>query len=245
MHGSSPQTASYTLILLYQREITRLALTTKYTYGLKRYWLLAPAAGSLLFVILYVVATWFYPGGSQADKAARGFDWMNNYWCNLLNEEGINGEVNGARPVAFVAMVVLALTMSAFAWIFPVQVGFKRGVRLFLQVCGIGAMVLSMFVFTEWHDWMVNIGCSLGVVGAVGTMVGLWRLNWKLLFWWGIMNLLLVGLNNLMYYYQPWLVALPLVQKFTFLFFLGWVSGVSVKMYKRRLEFQVRGKSQK
>lgn len=35
------------------------------------------------FLLFYVVATFFYPGGSQLDKTASGFSWTQNYWCNL------------------------------------------------------------------------------------------------------------------------------------------------------------------
>ena len=80
-----------------------------------------------MFLVLYVVAAQYYPGGSQADQASRGFDWVHNYWCNLV-------------------MVVV---------------------------------------------------------------------------------------NNVLYHYKPWIGALPVVQKITFLMFLGWVFWISVKLYSR------------
>lgn len=56
---------------------------------IKSKWLLFPPTGILIFFMLYVVAALLYPGGSQADKASTGFSWMNNYWCNLLNEKAM------------------------------------------------------------------------------------------------------------------------------------------------------------
>jgi hypothetical protein len=65
-----------------------------------RTWLLVPAAGSVVFALMYFIATLLYPGGSQADKAAIGFSWLHNYWCNLMNENGINGEPNRGQMMA-------------------------------------------------------------------------------------------------------------------------------------------------
>lgn len=208
------------------------------TYRFSRYWLLVPAAGAVLFLVLYVVAAQYYPGGSQADKATRGFDWVHNYWCNLLNEQGVNGELSDSRPIALTAMAVLCVTMGFFAWIFPTQVSFSRNVRVLVQVSGIACMVLAMFIFTEAHDWLINVSCLLGVIGAVGTMVGLRMLGWGFLFWLGILNLVMVVVNNVMYHYKPWLWALPVVQKITFLMFLGWVGWISVKLFLRREKSQ-------
>jgi hypothetical protein len=106
-------------------------------------------------------------------------------------------------------------------------------VRVLAQVSGIGGMVLAMFIFTEAHDWLINISCMLGVVSAVGTMVGMRMLRWRFLFWLGVLNLVMVVLNNVLYHYKPWMVALPLAQKITFLMFLGWVFWISVKLYLR------------
>ena len=85
------------------------------TYRRVDYWLLVPAAGSVLFLVLYIVAAQFYPGGSQADKAAPGFDWVHNYWCNLMNERAGNGQLSASRPIALSAMGVLCVTMGLFA----------------------------------------------------------------------------------------------------------------------------------
>jgi hypothetical protein len=76
--------------------------------------LLAPLFGTIVFVCLYLLAAAYYPGGSQADPNAKGFSWLNNYWCNLLNENAMNGQHNSARPMAVTAMAVLGLTLAGF-----------------------------------------------------------------------------------------------------------------------------------
>jgi hypothetical protein len=71
-------------------------------------WVLSPLFGTLIYLLLYIVATFFYPGGSQVDKNSFGFSWAQNYWCNLLNENAINGQHNSARPIAIAAMFFFA-----------------------------------------------------------------------------------------------------------------------------------------
>jgi hypothetical protein len=76
------------------------------------FWQLMPLFGSILFSLLYFIATLYYPGGNYLDKGSHGFSWTQNYWCNLLGENAINGHQNLARPIAFTAMAVLSLTLS-------------------------------------------------------------------------------------------------------------------------------------
>jgi hypothetical protein len=92
-------------------------------------------------------------------------------------------------------------------------------VQLSVQVAGIGSMVVAVFIFTEQHDLLINIASLLGLFGTIGTLVGLYMLKWRSLFWMGIFNLVLVALNNVLYYNNDWILALPVVQKLTFLSF--------------------------
>jgi hypothetical protein len=81
---------------------------------MQNFWVLTPLFGAFLFVFLYFVATLFYPGGSQADKKSIGFSRTDNYWCNLLNENAMNGEHNSAKPLALISMFILCLTLATF-----------------------------------------------------------------------------------------------------------------------------------
>lgn len=191
--------------------------------------------GSAVFILLYIIATFYYPGGHHTEKTARGFSWLHNYWCNLMGEKGVNGEPNGARSIAFAAMGVLCVTMAVFAYIFPGQVPFRKWVRIMLQLSGIGSMMVAFFIFTEQHDLLINIASLLGVVGAIGTMIGLRMLRWNNLFWFGVFNLVLVVLNNVLYHNEGLIFALPVVQKITFLSFLLWISMMSIGMYRGKI----------
>lgn len=195
-------------------------------------WLLAPLFGTLIYLLLYIVATFFYPGGSQVDKNSIGFSWTQNYWCNLLNENAINGQRNTARPIAISAMFFLCVTLMIFWYIFPKQTGFRKSRKLIVQVSGFASMISIMFISTALHDIIINIATVFGLIAVIGTFIGLLELKWTKLFWVGIFILPLVALNNFLYYKTGLLIYLPVVQKITFLYFLFWVCLIDVGLYK-------------
>jgi len=199
---------------------------------IQRNFLLIPFAGLVLFVMLYVIAAVLYPGGSQADLYARGFSWMNNYWCNLLNEKAMNGEVNTARPVAFSAMFILCGSLALFWYQFAGMIDFKLPARIAIRTSGILSMITCLFLFSKSHDTIINVSGLLASFAIAGTFAGIYKNKWSALFWFGIFNFLLIGLNNYIYYTQP-LTYLPLLQKITFLSFLVWISLLILKSYKR------------
>jgi len=199
-------------------------------------WLLTPLFGTLLFICLYFVATFFYPGGSQVDINSKGFSWTNNYWCNLLNENAMDGQHNSARPVAMTAMFVLCLTLAIFWYIFPKQAGLKKSSRVIIQISGALAMTTGMFLYTNLHDTIVNIASLCGLVATVGTFIGLYKLKWTTLFALGIFTLALVALNNILYYGDGLKLYLPVVQKITFFFFLLWICLININLYHRQIK---------
>ncbi|HEY4874960.1 MAG TPA: hypothetical protein VIH86_05270 [Puia sp.] len=198
----------------------------------KNIWLLSPSFGTLIYLLLYIIATFFYPGGSQADKNSVGFSWTQNYWCNLLNENAINGQHNATRPIAIVAMFFLCITLMVFWYIFPKQTGFRKSRKLIVQVSGFASMISIMFISTALHDIVINIATVFGLIAVIGTFIGLLELKWTRLFWVGIFILPLVALNNFLYYKTGLLIYLPVVQKITFLYFLLWICLIDVGLYK-------------
>ena len=220
-------------------EKSKIIILTQQADKTKNNLVLIPILGTLLFVVLYFVATFLYPGGSQADKNSIGFSWTNNYWCNLLNETAINGQFNAARPLAMTAMFVLCLTLAIFWYIFPKYADLKKSVRLSIQISGTLAMTTGMFLFTDLHDTFVNIASLCGLVATVGTFFGLHKLKWTKLFWFGIFNLAPVALNNILYYGNGLKLYLPVVQKITFLFFLLWIFLISINLYRRKIKNNV------
>ena len=58
----------------------------------------------VISVILIVIATTVYPGGSLLDKNSKGFDWSKNYISNLFETKAINNSENPSRTWATIGM---------------------------------------------------------------------------------------------------------------------------------------------
>lgn len=195
---------------------------------------LTPIFGTIIFVVLYFVATLLYPGGSQVDKNSIGFSWANNYWCNLLNENAINGQNNPAKPIAMAGMFVLCLTLSFFWFLFPKSIILDRKLKLAIQISGTLAMTIAFFLFTNInHDLVTNLASIFGLIATIGTFIGLYKSRWFGLFTFGLLNILLVGLNNYVYYTKGLIVYLPVIQKISFATFLIWICCINLKLYRK------------
>ena len=199
----------------------------------KSIYVLIPIFGTVIFLVLYIIATLLYPGGSQVDKNSIGFSWINNYWCNLLNENAVNGQFNSAKPVALTGMFILCLTLTFFWFIFPKQINVGKSLKLIIQISGALAMIVAFFLFTSInHNIITNLASSFGAIATVGTFIGLYKNNWRRLFLFGLFNILLVVLNNYVYYNKDLIIYLPVVQKITFATFLLWICCIDVTLYR-------------
>ncbi len=183
--------------------------------------------------MLYIVATLLYPGGSQVDKNAVGFSWVNNYWCNLLNENAINGQRNPAKPVAMTGMLILCLTLIFFWFLFPKHINLSKNLRLVIQISGTLAMTLAFFLFTNInHDLITNLASIFGLIATVGVFIGLYKAKWVGLFTFGLLNMLLVIANNYVYYTKGLIIYLPVIQKISFAAFLIWICCIDINLFR-------------
>ena len=200
----------------------------------KNIWALTPIFGIVVFIVLYIVAALLYPGGSQVDKNSIGFSWINNYWCNLLNEKAINGQYNPAKPVAITGMLVLCFTLSLFWFLFARHMQIGKRLKLIIQISGTLSIVIAFFLLTNIdHDLVLNLASSLGVIATIGTFIGLYKNKLYLLFAFGLLIILLVGLNNYVYYTKTLIIYLPVIQKISFAAFLIWICCIDIILYRR------------
>ena len=162
---------------------------------------------------------------------AAGFSWINNYWCNLLNEKAMNGQLNAARPIALFAMGVLSCSLALFWIIFPSFAEFNMRNGMVMKAAGILAMIFGMFSFTQYHDMVINLATFTGLIPVAFTLVGLYRAGWMKLYQGGLFILFLIVLNNILYYREGLLHFLPMIQKFTFLYFLSWICLINIRLY--------------
>ena len=70
--------------------------------------------GVILAVLLLIIATLIYPGGSLSDKNSVGFNWSKNFISNLFAAKAINGSDNPSRIWADSGMIFLAVSFAIF-----------------------------------------------------------------------------------------------------------------------------------
>jgi hypothetical protein len=191
---------------------------------------LFPIWGIFVFMIMYAISARLYPGGSQVDPYAKGFSWINNYWCNLLEDPAIDGRPNPARPIALAAMLVLSVALSWFWFVFPIYMALSRRVKYGIRISGLLSMLAAQFIFTGLHDLFVNLASIFGLLATIGTLIGLYKLKWKSLYRAGLFMILLVLVNNILYYGRGMRLYLPIVQKISFLYFLLWLVSICISL---------------
>ena len=195
--------------------------------GLIRY---LPTIGILIFIVLYVYASYLYPGGSQADANSMGFDWRNNYWCNLMGENGLNGVQNKARPVAIGAITLLCSSMILFFFQFADHFEKNRKWNITIKTTGALAMLSAVFIFTKYHDILTTILSICGLVVLIGMIRALHANKLTLFKVVGVLCILVIACNNFFYYNEDLIAYSPLIQKVAFVLILAWTVGLNLKM---------------
>jgi hypothetical protein len=132
-------------------------------------------------------------------------------------------------------MFFLCAALAAFWYRFPKQMDQGSKAGLIVRCSGVLSMVSAMFLFTDWHDAVINISGAFGFIALLGTLAGLYGKKWFMLFWFGIFNVFLVFVNNYVYYSRDLIVYLPVIQKISFLSFLLWISLINMGWYRRYL----------
>ena len=140
----------------------RIKINSKYLYGI------LPSIGILVFLGLYIYSTLLYPGGSQANLDYIGFDWVNNYLCNLFNEQGMNGQINPARPIAITSMIILCFSLMLFFIQFARKQATSSFWRLVIPISGITSMLFTILLVTKYHDLMTSISSIFGAIAVIG-----------------------------------------------------------------------------
>lgn len=177
----------------------------------------------VVFTLTLVLSLTLYPGGNQENKQAVGFSWMHNYWCNLMNEEAMNGMPNPARPFAIAAWVMLCGLLTLFFIRFSRQSVLGKGWRQLIAVTGVGAMLAALWLFTSWHDEATIIASILGGMALVGVIYDRVLRKQQSDLYIGGLCIALIAANNYIYYTGSGLYYLPLIQKITFVAILGWL----------------------
>jgi len=116
--------------------------------------------GIIISISLLVIATLYYPGGSQFDKNAIGYDWKNNFISNLFGEKAVNGADNPSRFWAVGGMIFLAASFATFFVGFSKRIPAKGAANVIKYFGAIG-MIFTFLIATPLHDIMITIASTM------------------------------------------------------------------------------------
>lgn len=119
-------------------------------------------------VVLIVIATLVYPGGSLLDKNSTGFDWSKNFLSNLFPTKAINGSENRGRIWALIGMAFHSVGYGIFFINMSKKIS-SRQWAIILKFIGVANIILILLIATPLHD--------IGVISIVLTLMGLFTIT--------------------------------------------------------------------
>jgi membrane-associated HD superfamily phosphohydrolase len=119
-------------------------------------------------VILIVIATLAYPGGSLLDKNSIGFDWSKNFLSNLFATKAINGSENPGRIWALIGMAFHSVGYGIFFINMSKKISSRQWANI-LKFIGTTNIILIFLIATPLHD--------LGVISIILTLIGLFTIT--------------------------------------------------------------------
>lgn len=165
-------------------------------------------------LMMLIIATVIYPGGSVADKTSPGFDWTKNYFSNLFDEKAINGEKNVSRTWADTGMIFLSLGFILFFIRFSRKIPLPGAAKI-IKYVGAGGMLFNFLVITPWHDIMVAISGTMFLFSLFYITVFVFRSKLHYLKAFCVICMLLMYYTNYLFGVRD-LQLLPIMQKVTF-----------------------------
>lgn len=169
----------------------------------------------VISVILMVIATLVYPGGSILDKNSIGFEWSKNFISNLFAEKAINGSDNSSRIWAIIGMVFHSVGYGIFFFNMSKKI-FARHAANILKFIGAANILFSFLIVTPLHDIMVTISSTLFLIGLFYITVYILKTKLHLLKFSSIICLL-TFYYTLYLYGSGYLSLLAIMQKITFI----------------------------
>lgn len=206
------------------------------------HWL--PSICIFIFAVLYYYSSTLYPGGSQLDFSTPGFDWVHNYWSDLMHETGRNEEPNPAEPFAIAAMVIMCIGLMIFFIQFAAKFSKHRVWKYIIQISGTLAMICAILTFTEYHATMIALASFFGLFVLIGIIREVYKSEMTLMKIGGVVCLFLLIINNYIYFSRNFVEILPLLQKITFAIVLIWVIGLNAELVKGQSKNNPPGKLQ-
>ena len=178
--------------------------------------------GIIISLLLLLVSTLHYPGGSRFDKNSVGYDWKNNYLSNLFDVKAVNGSENAARLWAIAGMLFLCASFALFFIEFPKKISSKGAAKI-IRYCGVSAMIFAFLAVTPYHDAVIRIASTLGLISMFYITVFVFKSRLLLLGILSVVCLLVSYSCNYIYFTRSYVEYLPIFQKIALAITIAWI----------------------
>lgn len=129
--------------------------------------------GLIIFVFLYLYVSILYEGGIKIDFYCKSWDWINNYWCDLIWFIILFDEFNCVLCWGIVVNFIFCISFILFFGVF-VQVYVLGGYWFYVIVIfGIIVMLSVMFIFFKLYDFIMVVIIFSVILVIVGVIYGL------------------------------------------------------------------------
>lgn len=169
----------------------------------------------VISVILIVIATIVYPGGSLLDKNSVGFDWSKNFFSNLFAAKAINGSENTSMIWALLGIAFHSLAYGIFFINMSKKISDRHTVMV-LKLIGAINILFTFLIATPLHDIMVIISSTLFLIGLFYITVFILRTKLHVLKFACIIGLLTFYYTLFLYGLGNW-GLLAIMQKVAFI----------------------------
>lgn len=186
--------------------------------------------GLIVFVLIFVGASTFYDGGSKIYPQKKSWDWVHNYWCDLIWPTTILEEPNRTSKWGITANSILCLSMILFFISFA-RVYSPTNFWLYVtSISGTIAMICAMLIFSKFHDKIIGLILLTVIPAVIGVIYGLIYFERKTAIIWGVIALISIIINVFFWYSKTNERLLPLYQKIAFVVVLSWVYFINTSL---------------
>ena len=192
--------------------------------------------GITIGVLLLIISTIYYPGGTYENINSEGYDWANNYISNLLRPLAVNGEKNTSRPFAIFGVLCLTASFGLFFVNFSNKIKI-RSASLVIKYLGILATIFGFVtVIPSMHDIMVTLSSILTLLIFFYITVMVIKSKLTVIKIVSIVFLLTFYFGAYMYFARFQLEYMPIMQKIIFVMKITWV--LSLEYLTRKEDFE-------
>lgn len=178
--------------------------------------------GLVIFVLLYLYASTLYEGGTKIDPHRKSWDWINNYWCDLIWPTTLLDEPNRASRWGIAANFILCTSFILFFWAFAQAYAPGGYWPCVIAISGTIAMLSAMLIFSKLHDPIMAVIIISAIPAIVGVIYGLLYFQQTVALYWGAISLAVIAINVYIFYTNHGEQHLPFVQKIAFAVVLSW-----------------------